>query len=155
MIKNERQYRITKAQAEKLDAALKVLSARSAGDLNMHPRLIKAQKDGLRSQLDSLHRELREFKELKEGKQPPPDLRYIAVLPRDLIRARIASRLSQKELARRLGIPEQQIQRYEALEYESVSLRRISEIAEVLQAAKRRSAGPSTKKRIKAIPRDR
>jgi HTH-type transcriptional regulator/antitoxin HipB len=63
-----------------------------------------------------------------------PDLGYIAVVPQDLIRARIASGLSQKELAKRLGMPEQQIQRYEAKEYESVSLARIAEIAKALQA---------------------
>ncbi len=134
MIKNERQYRMTKAQAGKLDAALRSFAAQSAGDRTTHQRLIKAQKDAMRSQLDSLQRELREFDELKAGALPPPDLRYIASAPRDLIRARIASGLSQKELAKRLGMPEQQIQRYEAMEYESVSLRRVSEIAEVLQA---------------------
>ena len=70
---------------------------------------------------------------------PPPDLEYISVIPRDLIRARIAAGLSQKELAERLGMPEQQIQRYEAKEYESVSLARISEIAKVLQSISPRS----------------
>lgn len=135
MIKNERQYRITKAQAAKLDAALESFLAQSANDRTTHSRLIKAQADAMRSQLESLHRELREYDELKAGDVPPPDLGYIAVVPQDLIRARIAAGLSQKELAERLGMPEQQIQRYEAIEYESVSFARISEIAEVLQAA--------------------
>lgn len=135
MIKNERQYRITKAQAAKLDAALKSFLAQSASDRTTHPRLLKAQEDAMRSQLESLQRELREYTELKAGDVPPPDLGYIAVVPQDLIRARIAARLSQKELAERLGMPEQQIQRYEAIEYESVSFARISEIVEVLQAA--------------------
>jgi DNA-binding Xre family transcriptional regulator len=135
MIKNERQYRITKAQAAKLDAALQSFLAQSDNDRTTHPRLIKAQADAMRSQLESLQRELREYNELKAGDVPPPDLGYIAVVPQDLIRARIAAGLSQKELAERLGMPEQQIQRYEAIEYESVSFARISEIAEVLQAA--------------------
>ena len=136
MIKNERQYRITKAQAAKLDAALESCLAQSANDRTSHPRLIKAQADAMRSQLESLHCELREYDELKSGAVPPPSLEYIALVPRDLIRARIASALSQKELAERLGMAEQQIQRYEAMEYESVSFARISEIAEVLQAAR-------------------
>jgi ribosome-binding protein aMBF1 (putative translation factor) len=134
MIKNERQYRITRAQAAKFESALKA-TAKTDKDRTTHPRLIKAQADAMRSQLESLHRELREYKELKKGNVAPPDLDYIAVVPRDLIRARIASGLSQKELAERLGMPEQQIQRYEAKEYESVSLGRISEVARVLQAA--------------------
>lgn len=135
MIKNERQYRITKAEAGKLDTALKLFIAESANDKTTHPRLIKAQADAMRSQLESLNQELREYDELKGGDVPPPDLRYVAVVPQDLIRARIACGLSQKELAERLGMPEQQIQRYEATEYESVSFSRISEIAQVLQAA--------------------
>jgi DNA-binding Xre family transcriptional regulator len=87
----------------------------------------------MQSQLESLQRELTEFSDLKAGHIPSPDLGYISVIPRDLIRARIASGLSQKELAERLGMAEQQIQRYEAIEYESVSLARISQIAEALQ----------------------
>jgi ribosome-binding protein aMBF1 (putative translation factor) len=137
MIKNERQYRITKAQAAKLEAALESFSAQSAGDRKTHPRLIKAQADGLRSQLESLQGELREYEGIKAGETPPPDLGYVAAVPRDLIRARIASGLSQKDLAERLGMPEQQIQRYEAVEYESVSLARIIQIARALQAASR------------------
>ncbi|HZB45936.1 MAG TPA: helix-turn-helix transcriptional regulator [Pyrinomonadaceae bacterium] len=136
MIKNERQYRITKAQAAKLDAALKSFLAQSANDRTTHSRLLKAQADAMQSQLDSLSGELREYDELRSGDVPPPDLRYIAVVPQDLIRARIASGLSQKELAERLEMPEQQIQRYEATEYESVSFARIVEIAEALQAAR-------------------
>ncbi|HKY03256.1 MAG TPA: helix-turn-helix transcriptional regulator, partial [Blastocatellia bacterium] len=135
MIKNERQYRITKAQAAKLDDALRSLSAQPAGDRKTHPRLVKAQLDAMQSQLESLQSELREYEDLKNGQAAPPDLGYIALVPQDLIRARIASGLSQKELAERLGMPEQQLQRYEALEYESVSFARILEIAEALQLA--------------------
>ena len=135
MIKNERQYRITKAQAVKFEAALETFSSQSADDGKTHPRLVKAQADALRSQLESLQAELGEYEGIKTGKVPPPDLSYIAVVPQDLIRARIAAGLSQKELAERLGMPEQQIQRYEAVEYESVSLARIMEIAKALQAA--------------------
>jgi ribosome-binding protein aMBF1 (putative translation factor) len=138
MIKNERQYRITRAQAAKFESALKALAKRDK-DRTTHPRLIKAQADAMRSQLESLDRELREYMELKKGNIAPPDLDYIAVVPRDLIRARIASGLSQKELAERLGMPEQQIQRYEAKEYDSVSLGRISKVARILQAARNKS----------------
>ena len=135
MIKNERQYRITRAQAAKLEAALESFLSQSAGDDTTHPRLIKAQADALRSQLDSLQSDLREYEGIKAGETPPPDLSYIAVVPQDLIRARIAYGLSQKELAERLGMPEQQIQRYEAADYESVSFARIMEIVKALQAA--------------------
>lgn len=45
-------------------------------------------------------------------------------------------------------MPEQQIQRYEAKGYESVSLARISEVAKVLQSAARRSARPMGHDRV-------
>jgi HTH-type transcriptional regulator/antitoxin HigA len=51
-----------------------------------------------------------------------------------LIVARIARRYSQKELARRLGLKEQQIQRYEAERYRSISLSNYLRIAHVLGA---------------------
>ena len=133
MIKNERQYRITKAQAAKFEASLKTFGSKSRKDQSTHPRLVKAQKDAIKSQLDSLNGELREYEELKSGEAPAPDLGYIDVVPRDLIRARIASGLTQKDLAKRLGMAEQQIQLYEAKDYESVSLARIAEIARTLQ----------------------
>ena len=50
-------------------------------------------------------------------------------MARLLIRAGIARGLSQKSLASRLGLKEQQIQRYEASEYASASLARIRSVA--------------------------
>ena len=140
MIKNERQYRIAKAQTEKFKSAVNAFDSESPKQGKTHPRLIKAQKDAMQSQLESLQRELAEYEGLESGKVPAPDLGYIAVVPQDLIRARIASGLTQKELAKRLGMPEQQIQRYEAKDYESVSLARIAEVARALQASKRKSS---------------
>ena len=136
MIKNERQYRIAKAQATKFEVALQTFESKSRKDQATHPKLVKAQKDAIQSQLDSLNGELREYEELQSGKVAAPDLGYIAVVPRDLIRARIAAGLTQKELAKRMGMAEQQIQQYEAKDYESVSLARIAEIAKAIQPSK-------------------
>lgn len=49
-----------------------------------------------------------------------------------LIKARIARGWTHAQLAQRLQMPKQQVQRYEASEYRSASLRRIGEIARVL-----------------------
>jgi HTH-type transcriptional regulator/antitoxin HigA len=54
-------------------------------------------------------------------------------LPEVLIKARIAEKLTQKELAQRLGMQEQQIQRYEADRFRSASLHRLIEIAKALR----------------------
>ncbi len=47
--------------------------------------------------------------------------------------ARIARNLTQKELARKLGLKEQQIQRYEADRYSSISLANFRRTAKMLE----------------------
>lgn len=128
MIKNERQYRITKTQVEKFRQALAQLSQHIDADDQLHPLLKKAQEDALRSQLDDLSAELGEYEALRAGQRPLPDLASFAELPRVLIQRRIAAGLSQKDLSDRLGLKEQQIQRYEATEYASASFARLKEV---------------------------
>ena len=64
----------------------------------------------------------------------------VAELPTVLIKARIAQGLSQKDLAERLGLQEQQIQRYEATDYASASLTRIREVVSALGVATNKPA---------------
>ena len=131
MIKNEKQYRTTKLQAEKLQAALAAIT-QVPSTRKIHPLLRKAEQDALRSQLDELHAEIHEYKSLKSGDRKKLAKTSLDDLPRTLIEARIARGLSQKDLANRLGLKEQQIQRYEATNYASASLARVQEIAKSL-----------------------
>jgi ribosome-binding protein aMBF1 (putative translation factor) len=94
----------------------------------VHPLIAKAQEAALTSQLADLESELREYESLKAGEFKLDSLRLVADLPHALIRARIAQGLSQKDLAERLGLKEQQIQRYEATDYASANLARIREV---------------------------
>ena len=130
MIKNERQYRITKSQIAKFEAALNEVAARS----NVDPRLRKLEEDALRSQLDELRDEVDQYQRLRSGRRKPISIESFDQLPQALVQARIATGLSQKELADRLGLKEQQIQRYEATDYSSASLTRIKEVIEALGA---------------------
>ncbi|MBI3248796.1 MAG: helix-turn-helix domain-containing protein [Deltaproteobacteria bacterium] len=130
MIKNERQYRITKAQAERFTTTLHALTITPKhGD---HPLLHKAQLDALKSQLGDLQRELTEYEVLRSGKRKVVALASLEDLPKTLIQARIASGLSQEEFAAKLGLKSQQIQRYEASEYRSASLERVTAITRAL-----------------------
>ena len=140
MIKNERQYRITKAQADRFSQTLDSLGPRSGETEGIHPLIAKAQEDALRSQLADLEAELCEYESLKAGKFPMDELSVVAELPIVLIKARIAQGLSQKDLAERLGLQEQQIQRYEATDYASASLSRIKEVVSALGAATNKPA---------------
>ena len=134
MIKNERQYRITKAQAARFAKTLERLRQGSGGTGEVHPRIVQAQADAIRSQLADLERELREYETLRAGGYKLEKLSVVDELATVLIKARIGQGLSQKELAERIGVKEQQIQRYEATDYATASLARIREVASALGA---------------------
>ena len=134
MIKNERQYRITKAQAAGFARTLESLDQRAGEAEGVHPRIAQAQRDAVRSQLADLERELREYESLKAGGFELDQLNVVADLPTVLIKARIARGLTQKDLAERVGLKQQQIQRYEATDYASARLARIKEVASALRA---------------------
>lgn len=131
MIKNERQYKITKSQIAKFEAALDELTRRDGTDA----RLRKLEEDALRSQLDELRDEVEQFEQLRSGGRKPIHITSFDELPRALVQARIVAGLSQKELAERLGVKEQQIQRYEATEYSTASLTRLKQVIEALGAS--------------------
>ncbi len=50
-----------------------------------------------------------------------------------LIKKRRLNGWTQEQLAEKLGIKEQQVQRYESTKYQSASLRRLIEIAKILE----------------------
>jgi len=58
MIKNEREYRITKAQAEKFERALADLSALGGDRSDL---LVKAQREAIQSQLEELQDQIAEY----------------------------------------------------------------------------------------------
>lgn len=130
LIKNERQYRITKSQAAKFEKAIdEVKAAREAGT---HPVLRKAQLDAMKSQMEDLQHEIEEYESLRSGKRKAVILGSLEEISNALIQARIAAGLSQEDLADKLGIKPQQIQRYEATDYQSASLEKINQIVRVL-----------------------
>lgn len=137
MITNERQYRITKAAAERFR---KAIAESETAETNLSPRMKQAMLDGLRSQLDDLCNEMAKYDALKQGQVRELKYDSLADLPKALIAARIAANLTQKQLAERLGLKEQQIQRYEANEYSGASMERIMEVAEALRLSIRGTA---------------
>src|SRR5205823_6421027 len=74
------------------------------------------------SQYDELRTDVRAYEALQRGDLFMFEIDDLAQLPTALIKARIASRLTQKDLAERLGAKEQQVQRWEANDYSGASL---------------------------------
>lgn len=133
MIKNDRQYRITKAAVSRFEEALRHFeSGKAPTEPGVHPAIQRAQYEATVSQLDELRSQLREYEDLVSGKVGVLELASLRDLSRALIQARISTGLSQKDLAEKLGLKEQQIQRYEATDYQQASLARLLEIADAL-----------------------
>ncbi|SRR6266496_5597460 len=131
MIKNERQYRITQARANEFRQSI-VESEEQRAKSKLQPKLQQAQTDALRSQLQTLERELLEYEELKSGRHQVLKYASFDELPKALVQARIARGWTQKDLADRLGLDEQKIQNYEATDYQRASFARIREIVRAL-----------------------
>lgn len=131
MITNERQYKITRSEAAHFRKAISELASNPPRE-DVHPRILQAEQEAMESQLADLQAEIAEYERLKSADLSVISINSFDELPEGLIKARIASGLSQKALAERLGIKEQQIQRYEAERYASASYQRLRDIAAAL-----------------------
>ncbi|CAK1861384.1 HTH-type transcriptional regulator / antitoxin HigA [Vibrio crassostreae] len=129
MIKNSRQLALTKNQVQEFNTTIHALEE---GKSDTHPLLMQAQKNALIFQRDDLLKEIEEYEQLLSGEFAVFDVDNIADLPKALIRSRIYLGLTQKDLAEKLGMKEQQIQRYENTEYSSASFSTIVSIIRAL-----------------------
>ena len=84
MIKNERQYRITRAQAKRFSRALRSLRTDKDDRSELHPRLRQLQEEALNSQLRDLEADILDYEALKAGSFAFEKLESISELPRPL-----------------------------------------------------------------------
>jgi ribosome-binding protein aMBF1 (putative translation factor) len=131
MIKNEREYKISRGWLEKFAASLETAKNRKPKDDNDAQRL-KVRIAGLESQYQELQEDLDSYEALKSGKEQNFVAHSLAELPNVLIKARVARGLTHKELAEKLGVSEKQVQRDEANDYRTAGLNRLITLAEVL-----------------------
>jgi ribosome-binding protein aMBF1 (putative translation factor) len=131
MIQNEHQYKVSKAALSKFLLALEQYQPSET----LHPKLAAAQRQAFQGQIDTLKAELEAYEQLK-AQEPSINTAPLEQIADDLIRARVASGFTQAQLAAKLKMKPQQIQRYEASKYASASLARVLEVARVLQNAK-------------------
>lgn len=125
MIKNDKQYSITKNKRDEFSKSLSILQNEESKD-NL---LNQIMKDSITSQIETFDREIKEYENLKNTK-PTIIFSSIEKLPEILIKARIIKGLSQNDLAKKINLKEQQIQRYEASNYESANFDRMLTIAQ-------------------------
>jgi DNA-binding XRE family transcriptional regulator len=134
IIQNERQYRITKAHLAGFEGGLVANDARDPRDLppNIDPGMPKLMHDAIASEIEELRHQLDHYEKLRDGRITSREITSLHELPTALIEARIAARLTQLQLAKRIGVAEQQVQRWEANDYSGVNLDRLQNIADAL-----------------------
>jgi HTH-type transcriptional regulator / antitoxin HigA len=131
VIKNEREYKISRGWLEKFAASLETAKGRKPKDKNDAERL-KVRIAGLQSQYEELQEDMAAYEALKKGKEKMFVVYSLSALPSVLIKARVARGLTHKDLAERLGVSEKQVQRDEANDYATAGLNRLVKIAETL-----------------------
>jgi transcriptional regulator with XRE-family HTH domain len=92
----------------------------------------RAALSSVDAQLGDLRAEIAEWERLRAGGVQEIDIANWDDLPKALMRARIAQGLTQQELAERLGLKQQQIQRWENEDYEHAEFWRVLEVADAL-----------------------
>jgi ribosome-binding protein aMBF1 (putative translation factor) len=131
VIANERQYRITQAALRRFEDAVED-HRHSTPSEGVDPRIHKAMGDALRSEVEVLSDQIKQYVDLRDGRIAQRELDRLTDLPAALIEARIAAGLSQKALAERLGLREQQIQRWESTLYSGVGVKRLQKVIDAL-----------------------
>ncbi len=96
----------------------------------MHPKIYRAMIVGIEGMIEEMRQELREYEELQQARSL--HMGRAEELPEVLIKTRIARGYTQEQLAERLGLAPQQIQRYEATGYRSASFKRLLEVMQAL-----------------------
>ncbi|MEJ1119042.1 XRE family transcriptional regulator [Phyllobacterium sp. CCNWLW109] len=131
MILNERDAREAKQNLVLAEIALSARENIALAAKGFPSWLIASHQKVVASYKDRTATSLQTYNSLKSG-----DLSTISLSKMDpgvsLIVARIAKGLSQKQLAERLGLKEQQIQRYESERYRSISLSNFRRVASLL-----------------------
>jgi hypothetical protein len=109
MIRNEREYRASLAHRRRLLAARAAHEAAPQADAEAQVVLLA----GVAELLGDVEAELAEYEQLRRGVVTALEVVDLAALPDALVRARIAAGLSQRALAARLGVSEEQVRKDE------------------------------------------
>lgn len=131
MIENDRQYEITKEQANRAADALAQYSERPVAKTENDRILEEAAEGGMRSFLHDLQMQMEDYEARQSCKYVPLTLWSFEEIPQLLMSVRIGYEMSHAEFAGRLGIDEEQLRCYEATEYASATM---AEITRMLRA---------------------
>jgi HTH-type transcriptional regulator / antitoxin HipB len=129
MIKNQKQAGITSLRLIELKKAKEIFEDQNKDKATAKYRL---GIDSMNSLINELENDMQIYEGLVKGDFNILQAKSLNELPNVLIAARLAQNMSQKELGELVAVKEQQIQRYEATDYETASFARIQEISMAL-----------------------
>lgn len=121
MIKNEKQYRISKKLLNDIIENIADLQK----DTTQHPLKIKLLLASALNMQKEIEQDILLYETLKKDRIGLLKERLFSDLPSLLTEYKIKSGLTQKEFAAQLGIKEQQLQRYEADNFRSVTFKNL------------------------------
>jgi ribosome-binding protein aMBF1 (putative translation factor) len=128
MIKNEKEYKITKRKISECNVAI--------DGINNNPEKDPVKKILLITSLEVFRNDMQDeilaYEKLKSDKKNFLKERQISELPSLLTDYKIRSGLTQKEFAKKLGVKEQQLQRYEASSFKSVTFKNLLKYFDIL-----------------------
>ena len=128
MIKNEKQYKITKKKLDGINQKITIMHA-EGDQLSIKSQLILAS---LTDMSDDMNNEIAEYELLKKDKAKILKARSLSELPSLITEYKIALGLTQKEFSQKIGMKEQQLQRYEAENFQGISFKNLLKILQAI-----------------------
>jgi|GEM_PF-2213285 len=130
MIKNSKQAAITKTKLEQLKIDFAEFQKKQGADLN--PVRFKLGSKAFEGLIKDLSEQIAQYEKLTKSAVNQFAGYNVSQLATVLTQARLAKDMSQKLLAEKIGVQEQQIQRYEQDDYTKASWSRILEVYQAL-----------------------
>ncbi|MEP6465721.1 MAG: helix-turn-helix domain-containing protein [Parafilimonas sp.] len=128
MIKNEKQYSVSKKTLN--DVIEKINKTKAESNQNIKHKIFL---DSIQDFKEDIEKEISEYEQLKSSKPTILKERSLSNLPDVIIEYKIANHLTHKEFAKILGLKEQQLQRYEAELFKTVSFQNLIKFLNLIQ----------------------
>ncbi len=131
MIKNDRQYEYTRKKLDEFKKDLRGIRGKYPGEGKKEALLCK----GYLEHIAQLEAEIEEYRKMK--KTPLPKVlraRSAGEISRQLVRLRIARKLTQAELAARIGCKQADVSRLEREDYQGYTIGQLRKVATGLDA---------------------
>jgi len=133
MIANEQQYRAAKKSIADLENSLLASGELRQIEGGIDPVLLRAHRDSIRQMISTAKAEIERYESALDGSLDKISASSLEEIGNAFVTARLAYRWTQRDLANRLGLKEQQIQRYESELYRMASLQRLADVARALK----------------------